>query len=123
MTDPNAPQQPAYQQPPAGYQQPAYSPGPSKALSLTSMILGIAGLVVGWFTFGIGGLASIAAVITGHIAVKREPHAKGFWLTGLITGYVGIASAVVVFIIVVVVFGIIAATASTLGTIPFPTTY
>ncbi len=106
MTDPNA-QPPQYQQP--AYQQPGYAPVPPKGLSITSLVLGIAGLVLGWFTFGIAGLASIGAVITGHLAVRREPQAKGFWLTGLITGYVGIASALIVIIVVVVIFGVLLA--------------
>ena len=69
----------------AGY---PVAPTQPRALSITSMSLGIAGLVFGAF---IPGLISIAAVITGHIGQRREPHAKPFWLTGIITGYIGIA--------------------------------
>ena len=56
------------------------------------MALGIAGLVIGVFFIG---LLSVAAVITGHIAQRRERSAKPFWLTGLITGYVGIGLGVI----------------------------
>ena len=71
----------------APYGQP-YAPVASapKTLSLIGMIAGIVGIVFfGWF-----GLASIAAVVLGFMGKKREPAAKGFWLTALITGFVGI---------------------------------
>ena len=45
--------------------------------------------------FGVGFLVSAAAVVLGHIAAKRQRHAKVLWLTGLITGYVGIAASLV----------------------------
>ncbi len=71
------------------------------------MVLGIIGLLF------LGILASIPAVITGHMAQKRQPYARGYWLTGLITGYIGILIGVVLLILVVVwlvfVFSIIAA--------------
>ncbi len=55
------------------------------------MILGIAGLF-----FGL--IVSVAAVITGHMAQKSQPYAKPFWLTGIITGYIGIGIGVLVVI-------------------------
>ena len=114
--DPYAPPAPGYSAPGYGYQPPAnpptspylqpgeagygaqptyappvyaqapygYPPQAPKGLSITSMVLGLAGLLL-------GPLLSVAAVITGHIAAKREPHGKGFWLTGIISGYVLIA--------------------------------
>ena len=60
------------------------------------MVLGIAGIVL-----GLGLILGIAAVITGHMASKREPHAKGFWTTGLITGYVGIALGILLGLILI----------------------
>jgi hypothetical protein len=51
------------------------------------MVLGIVGIL---FFAVFGFLVSVAAVITGHIAQRSQPYAKGFWITGLITGYVGI---------------------------------
>ena len=79
---------------PQQQQAAAYATGPSlpKGLSITSMVAGIGGLVLSFV--GIGFLAAVAAVIFGHIAQKREPYARPFWLTGLITGYVGIGLAV-----------------------------
>jgi hypothetical protein len=81
--------------------------GEKKTLSLISMITGIVGVVAfGWFL-----PASIAAVILGFMGKKREPAAKGFWLTGIITGFVGIALTIIVVGLVVLAF-IAAATSS-----------
>ena len=97
-----------YGQAPPTY--PGYAPAyggypmaaaPPKGLSLTSMILGISGLFVG---FILGGLPSIAALITGIIARKREPAARAFWLTGIITGAVGIGFGLLIVIIYIVAF-------------------
>jgi hypothetical protein len=71
----------------------AYTPLPPRGLSIASMVLGIAGVFFS-FTYGLGLFPSIAAVITGHMARKRQPYAKGFSLAGLITGYVGIGVSV-----------------------------
>ena len=51
----------------------------AKGLSITSMVLGIASLVMGW-TF----LVPIAGMVTGFMGLKREPAGKGFAVTGLI---------------------------------------
>ena len=105
--DPYAPQ--------GGYAQPAYgtpaygTPPPSKTLSLISMILGIVGVLFG-FVYGSGILFAIAAVILGHLGKKREGlPAKPFWLTGLITGYIGIALAAIVIIVIILAVVIFAA--------------
>ena len=105
---PVAPASPA----PAPTPQTAYAAAPAappQGLAIASMITGIAGIFLGGFF-----LASLAAIITGHMAQKRQPYARAFWLTGLITGYIGIGIAVVVFIFFVlwlVVFaGIVAST-------------
>lgn len=83
-----------------GYGQPYGSaPQPTKALSITSMVLGLAGLVLGFMTLG---LLSIAAVITGHIAAKKEPYARGFWLTGLICGYAAIAIGAILLVFYII---------------------
>ncbi|WP_146181283.1 DUF4190 domain-containing protein [Homoserinimonas hongtaonis] len=95
----SASSQPTPPPPPASSPpQQSYSPYASttasepKGLSIASMVAGIGGLVLSFA--GIGILAAIAAVICGHLAQKREPYARPFWLTGLITGYVGIGLAV-----------------------------
>jgi hypothetical protein len=99
--------QPAYgQQPysPAGY--PGYVPQPPRGLSITSMVLGIVGLL-GSFVYGFGLFPAIAAVITGFIARKRQPHGRAFWLTGLITGWVAIAISTVWIIIIIIFFTVL----------------
>jgi hypothetical protein len=70
---------------PQPYASGPYVPQPPKGLAIASMILGIAGLVF----CGTIWLVSVAAVVTGHLAQKRQPYARGMWLTGLITGYIG----------------------------------
>jgi hypothetical protein len=57
------------------------------------MIAGIVGVVsFGWFL-----PATIAALILGYMGRKREGvAAKGFWLTAIITGWVGVALTVLV---------------------------
>ncbi|MGO7984060.1 hypothetical protein ACC691_40180, partial [Rhizobium johnstonii] len=57
-------------------------------------IAGIVGFVLAWI-FGSGILFSIAAVILGFLGRKKEPAAKGMWLTGIILGFVGILIAVI----------------------------
>jgi len=93
MTDPVTPEPnpyaaPAYDSTPGGA-----APAKSPVLSIISLITGILGVVTGFFGWGL--LFSIAAVVLGHLGKKKEPAARGFWLTGLITGYVGIAVNVV----------------------------
>lgn len=86
---------PVYSAPPAYAAPPA---GPAQGLSIASMVCGIAGIVLSFFWIGF--LPALAAVITGHLAQKRQPLAKPFWLTGIITGYVGMAIGIVATILV-----------------------
>lgn len=88
----------AYGQPPSPYAQPATPYGQAsspygqpgyygmpvepKGLSIASMVCGIASVILGWFL-----LPQIAAIITGHLALRREPSAKGMSITGLVLGY------------------------------------
>ena len=91
---PVAPVAPAAQPNPYAAAQPAYrAPQAAKGLSVASLWLGVGGLLLSFFGFGF--FVNIAAVVTGHLAAKRQPHAKGFWLTGIITGYLGIAFSLV----------------------------
>lgn len=90
---------------------PSTSPGPvgpgeagtPSGLSIASMVTGISGVLLS--LGGLGLLPALAAVITGHMARTRDPGARPFWLTGLITGYVGLGLSVVVGLIVIVAFG------------------
>jgi len=73
------------------------------------MVLGIAGLVLAPL-WGGGIPFSIAAVVLGFMGRNREPAARGFWLTALITGFVGIAIGLVTVILFIVFFGALVAT-------------
>lgn len=87
---PNPYAQPAYGSAPAyAPQQQYYGTMQPKTLSIVSMILGIAGLLF------LGLFGGIPAVITGHMAQRSQPYAKGFWLTGIITGYASIVFGII----------------------------
>ncbi|WP_411375155.1 DUF4190 domain-containing protein [Arthrobacter sp. MPF02] len=77
-------QQPPYGQPYSPYGQQAYygAPAHHKTLSIASMVCGIASVIMGWLM-----LPQIAAVITGHMALRREPSGRGMSITGLVLGY------------------------------------
>jgi len=139
-TQPPAPQQPAPQQPqyappaqPAAapsqypakqypvqypaqpYQQqypaPQYATAPpNNVLAIISMISSI----VGFFTFGI---LSILGVILGHIGLSqiknRGEGGRGFAITGLIVGYIGIGLYLLWLLVVIVFIGIFGVAAST----------
>jgi hypothetical protein len=82
---------------------------PKQALSLTSFILGLAGLLFGWIPFVgvIGFLAAVGAVVTGFMGKAREPQApRWMWLVGIIAGFVAIAIGIIV--LVVFIIGIVA---------------
>ena len=76
-------------------------PPEPKGLSIASMCCGIAAFVgLGFFV-----LPQIAAVILGHLALKREPAGRGMAIAGLVMGYVAIAITVVIIVIFAAVAG------------------
>jgi hypothetical protein len=77
--------------------------GEAKGLSIASMVIGIVSLVLMFFY--IGWLTGIAAVIFGHIAMKKEPAGKGMALAGLITGYCAIGLSLIILVFAVLFFG------------------
>ena len=82
------------------YGPPAYYglPPEPKGLSIASLCCGIAAFIgLGFFL-----LPQLAAVILGHMALKREPSGKGMAIAGLVLGYVGIALALLVFVLIAV---------------------
>ena len=91
------------------YGQPGYYgvPAEPKALSIASLCCGIAALV----GFGFFLLPQIAAVILGHMALRREPAGRGMAIAGLVLGYVGVALTV----LVIVIFGIVVSSARSSG--------
>jgi hypothetical protein len=77
--------------------QGAYGTGqpvPPRSLSVASMVCGIAGVAMSFFLIGF--LPALAGVILGHIGRKKEPAGKAFSLTGIITGYVGLALSLLI---------------------------
>ncbi|MEO3931609.1 DUF4190 domain-containing protein [Micrococcaceae bacterium Sec7.4] len=80
------------------YGQPAYYgvPPEPKGLSIASMCCGIAAFV----GLGIFLLPQLAAVILGHLALRREPSGRGMAIAGLVLGYVGIALTILVIVII-----------------------
>ena len=103
-----APTPPAYGAPAAGSYTGA--PGAKKqVMSIIAMIAGILGVLGAWIALIpfvgtiMGLLFPLAAVVLGFLGKKKEPLAKGLWMTGIITGFVGIL-LVIVFTIAVVIF-------------------
>ncbi len=55
--------------------------------------------------FGFFILPQIAAVILGHLALKREPAGKGMAIAGLVMGYIGVALTLIFGIIFFIAIG------------------
>lgn len=77
MTNTQAPYAPNTAPHPASAGAPAYAD--SKPLSITSLVLGIVSIVAGW-TF----LAPIAGLVTGVLALKREPAGRTMAIWGIV---------------------------------------
>ncbi|GAA1498958.1 DUF4190 domain-containing protein [Paeniglutamicibacter kerguelensis] len=86
---PYAQQQPMHGQP-MGH---ASATGVSNVLGIISMVAGILGLL----TTGMLFLPQLAAVVCGHLSLRRERPHRGFAIAGLVTGYVGLAIGFLVF--------------------------
>lgn len=90
------------------YGTPAYpAPRPSSGLAITSLICGIAGVVLFWAVVPI--LASIVAVITGHMALRQTRAnpalgGRGMAFAGLILGYVMVAVLLIGIVTTVISF-------------------
>jgi hypothetical protein len=76
---------------PSPYAAPIGGTAPKQALSLTSFITGLAGLLIlSWIPI-LGLLVGIAAVVLGFMAKSREPAApQWMWIVGVIAGFVTI---------------------------------
>lgn len=92
----SAPQQPY------GYAQSPYpvypAPRPTSGLAITSLVCAIVSVLFSWLFLPT--LASIAAVITGHMALKKTRNdptvgGRGMAFAGLIIGYVMLAVTVI----------------------------
>jgi hypothetical protein len=93
------------------YGQPSYysaMPQP-KGLSIASLCCGIAV----YLGFGVFILPQLAAVILGHLALRREPSGRGFAIAGLVMGYLGL----VLTVLAIVGLAILTTVASTSSTV------
>ena len=93
---------------------PAYAPvpaGPPQGLALASLITGIGSVLLAFV--GIGFLPAVAAVVLGHLAQRRQPYARALWITGLVTGYVGLGISLISGLVLLI--AIIAGIASSTG--------
>ncbi|WP_207479560.1 DUF4190 domain-containing protein [Microbacterium sp. SD291] len=101
---------PVQQQAPGypAYGAPAYpAPRPSSGLAITSLICGIGGVVLSWAIVPI--LASIVAVITGHMVLRQTKAnpalgGRGMAFAGLILGYVMVAVILIGIVTMVISF-------------------
>lgn len=87
---------------------------PKQTLAIVSLVTGISGVVLSFFVLGL--LPAIAGVVTGHMALKREPHARGLALGGLITSYVGLALSILIGLLILIPFVMIFIGLGALGT-------
>lgn len=93
--------QPAYGQSTSPYGQPTYygMAAEPKGLSIASLCCGIA-VFVG---FGFFVLPQVAAVILGHMALRKEPAGKGMAIAGLVMGYLGVVLVIVFWIFIAII--------------------
>lgn len=100
-----APEPTPYSAAPAGG-----APRKAPVLSIIALIAGILGLLGCWIGFLsvlglIGVILPIAAIILGFLGKAKEPQAaKGLWLTGIITGFIGLALTLLFVILSTVLF-------------------
>jgi hypothetical protein len=100
--------QPTY--PAAAYAPSAWQPAQPKGFSITSLVLGLVSLLMG-FTL----LMPIAAIVLGIIGAKKEPAGRGMSITGIVLGGVCLIGWVIG---IVLFFVFIAAVASAAATYP-----
>jgi hypothetical protein len=98
---------------PAGYPM-TYAPArPSSTVSVWAIVLGIVGVFGGWCLFG---LPCIAAIILGHVGLADTKDGgksgRGMAVTGLVTGYVMVLPAIILFFWMVLGAGMGAVTPS-----------
>ncbi|QHO69080.1 hypothetical protein BHD05_04880 [Marisediminicola antarctica] len=99
---------------PTGSSQSSYgSPAPTKTLSLIGMIAGIVGLLGSGIAILpiIGSIFGLfipaAAIVLGFLGKKREgDKARPFWLTALITGFIGVAIALIALVFWIALFSL-----------------
>ena len=89
-----------------------YVPAPaaqkSPVLSILSLVFGILGVLGALFLFGTGFLPAVAAIVLGFLGRRKEPAAKGMWLTGIILGFVGVVISIIVWVSFAILLGVAA---------------
>ncbi|TQJ34798.1 DUF4190 domain-containing protein [Arthrobacter sp. SLBN-122] len=122
-----SPGQPQYGQAPynqAQYGQPQYGqaqyfgqpsyygrPAEAKTLSIASMVCGIASVLMGWLL-----LPQFAAIITGHLALRREPSGRGMSITGLVLGYLCLLGYGAIWLLLIIGLAVAGTVGSNTGT-------
>jgi len=93
--------------------QPAYygRPAEPKTLSIASMVCGIASVIMGWLI-----LPQLAAIITGHLALRREPSGKGMSISGLVLGYLCLLGYGALWLLLIIGLAVASTTGSNSGT-------
>jgi hypothetical protein len=106
-----APAQPGY-----GYAQTPYPvyppPRPVSGLAIASLVCAIGSILLSWLV--LPAFASIAAVITGHMALRRTKEdptigGRGVAFAGLIIGYIVVGFAVLMLLIGIFSFALLGA--------------
>jgi hypothetical protein len=80
----------------------AVQAAPSSPLSITSLVLGLASIFAGW-TF----LAPIAGLVTGVMALSREPQSRTMAIWGIVINAVMLAGSLVL-VAIALVAGLVA---------------
>ncbi|MET1088397.1 MAG: DUF4190 domain-containing protein [Arthrobacter sp.] len=109
---------PSYQPPaqpgqPQYFGQPSYygQPVEAKSLSIASMVCGIASVIMGWLL-----LPQFAAIITGHMALRREPSGRGMSITGLVLGYLCLLGYGAIWLLLIIGLAVAGGAGSNTGT-------
>lgn len=86
---------------PGGPYPPHVGPARSRGMAVTALVLGIVALVFFWVPFFgvLTGLAGVAAVVLGSLALARHLGGRGMSLAGLITGAIGVVLTLVLTIV------------------------
>lgn len=99
MTDAAGHQAP--QAAPYAYGYAAPTAAPTRTLSITSLALGLASIVFSWTFF-----APIAGLVTGVMALRREPESRTMAVWGIVLNAVMLAGAVIVALLALIGVGI-----------------
>jgi Domain of unknown function (DUF4190) len=103
--------QPQYGQPQYFGQPSYYGTVEPKTLSIASMVCGIASVITGWLL-----LPQLAAIITGHLALRREPSGRGMSITGLVLGYLCLLGYGAIWLLLIIGLAIAGTAGSNTGT-------